>query len=95
VITLVGGTMFLMWLGEQITAARHRQRHLADHLRGHHRRNARGAGAVLRVRPLRRAQPGAVIIGVIVMVIATLFFVVFMERSCARSTSSIRAARSG
>ncbi len=26
VITLTGGTMFLMWIGEQITSARHRQR---------------------------------------------------------------------
>jgi hypothetical protein len=38
--------------------ARHRQRHLADHLRGHHRRDSRGAGAVLRIRPVRRDQPG-------------------------------------
>ncbi len=44
VITLVGGTVFLMWLGEQITAARRRQRHLADHLRRHRRRLADGAG---------------------------------------------------
>jgi len=42
VITLVGGTMFLMWLGEQITA---------------------------------------VIIGVLLVVIATITFVVFMERA--------------
>jgi preprotein translocase subunit SecY len=31
VTALVGGTMFLMWLGEQITSRGHRQRHLADH----------------------------------------------------------------
>ena len=29
--------MFLMWLGEQITGARRRQRHLADHLFRHRR----------------------------------------------------------
>jgi hypothetical protein len=47
VITLVGGTMFLMWLGEQITGARHRQRHLADHLRRHRRRLPRAIAQTL------------------------------------------------
>ena len=46
VITLVGGTMFLMWLGEQITQRGNRQRHLAHHLRRHHRGNPRRTGAV-------------------------------------------------
>ena len=36
VVTLTGGTMLLMWLGEQITSARDRQRRLADH-HGRHR----------------------------------------------------------
>ncbi len=51
VTTLVGGTMFLMWLGEQITAARRRQRHLADHLRGHRRQSSRRRRAALRAVP--------------------------------------------
>lgn len=33
VLTLVGGTMFLMWLGEQINVSRGGERHFADHLR--------------------------------------------------------------
>ena len=35
VITLVGGTVFLMWLGEQITARGVGKRYLVDHLRRH------------------------------------------------------------
>ena len=80
VITLVGGTMFLMWLGEQITA----------------RGIGNGISLIIFVGiiaelPAALAQffeqgrTGAittpVILGVIVMLIATLFFVVFMERS--------------
>ena len=79
-ITLVGGTMFLMWLGEQITA----------------RGIGNGISLIIFVGiiaevPAALAQffasgrsgaisPG-VIIGVIVMVIATIAFVVFMERA--------------
>ena len=92
-ITLVGGTMFLMWLGEQITA----------------RGIGNGISLIIFVGiiaevPAALAQffasgrsgaiSPAVIIGVIVMVVAVIAFVVFMERACARSTSSIRAARS-
>ncbi|WP_461429250.1 preprotein translocase subunit SecY [Gymnodinialimonas sp.] len=80
VITLVGGTMFLMWLGEQIT-----QRGIGN-----------GISLIIFVGiiaelPAALAQffetgrSGALstpaILGVIVMLIATLFFVVFMERS--------------
>ena len=36
VITLTGGTVFLMWLGEQVTS-RYRQRHFVDHPRRHRR----------------------------------------------------------
>ncbi|WP_317057089.1 MULTISPECIES: preprotein translocase subunit SecY [Roseovarius] len=79
-ITLVGGTMFLMWLGEQITA----------------RGVGNGISLIIFVGiiaelPAALAQffasgrsgalSPAVIIGVIVMVIATIAFVVFMERS--------------
>ncbi len=79
-ITLVGGTMFLMWLGEQITA----------------RGIGNGISLIIFVGivaelPAALAQffvsgrtgalSEAVIIGVIVMVIATIAFVVFMERA--------------
>jgi preprotein translocase subunit SecY len=79
-ITLVGGTMFLMWLGEQITA----------------RGVGNGISLIIFVGiiaevPAALAQffsqgrSGAispvVIVGVIVMVIAVIAFVVFMERS--------------
>jgi preprotein translocase subunit SecY len=79
-ITLVGGTMFLMWLGEQITA----------------RGIGNGISLIIFVGiiaevPAALAQffasgrsgaiSPAVIIGVIVMVIVIIAFVVFMERS--------------
>ena len=80
VITLVGGTMFLMWLGEQITA----------------RGIGNGISLIIFVGiiaevPAALAQffasgrsgsiSPAVIIGVLLMVVATIAFVVFMERS--------------
>jgi len=80
VITLVGGTMFLMWLGEQITA----------------RGVGNGISLIIFVGiiaeiPAALAQffsqgrsgalSPAVIIGVIVMVVVTIAFVVFMERA--------------
>ena len=80
VITLVGGTMFLMWLGEQITA----------------RGIGNGISLIIFVGiiaelPAALAQffeqgrTGAlatpIVIGVILMLLATLTFVVFMERS--------------
>ncbi len=80
VVTLVGGTMFLMWLGEQITA----------------RGIGNGVSLIIFTGivaeiPAAMAQffsqgrSGAistpVILGVIVMVIAVIAFVVFMERS--------------
>ena len=79
-ITLVGGTMFLMWLGEQITA----------------RGVGNGVSLIIFVGiiaevPAALAQffasgrtgaiSPAVIIGVIVMIIAVSTFVVFMERA--------------
>ncbi len=80
VITLVGGTMFLMWLGEQITA----------------RGIGNGISLIIFVGivaeiPAALAQffsqgrSGAisplVIVGVLILVIAVIAFVVFMERS--------------
>ena len=79
-ITLVGGTMFLMWLGEQITA----------------RGVGNGISLIIFVGiiaevPAALAQffsqgrsgalSPAVIIGVMVMVVVVIAFVVFMERS--------------
>ncbi len=79
-ITLVGGTMFLMWLGEQITA----------------RGIGNGISLIIFVGiiaevPAALAQffaqgrsgaiSPAVIIGVMVMVFVTIAFVVFMERT--------------
>jgi len=80
VITLVGGTMFLMWLGEQITS----------------RGIGNGISLIIFVgiiaeTPAALAQflsqgrsgaiSEAVIVGVILMVIAVIAFVVFMERA--------------
>jgi preprotein translocase subunit SecY len=80
VITLVGGTMFLMWLGEQITA----------------RGIGNGISLIIFVgivaeipaaiaQFLAQGRSGAlstpVILGVIVMVVAVIMFVVFMERA--------------
>ena len=80
IITLVGGTMFLMWLGEQITA----------------RGIGNGISLIIFVgiiaeipahtaQFLSQGRSGAVkplvIVGVLVMVMVLLAFVVFMERS--------------
>jgi preprotein translocase subunit SecY len=80
VITLVGGTMFLMWLGEQITA----------------RGIGNGISLIIFVGIvaeiphaligfLEQGRTGVfstpVILGVIVMVVAVIAFVVFMERA--------------
>lgn len=80
VITLVGGTMFLMWIGEQITA----------------RGIGNGISLIIFVGIVAeipaalanffaQGRSGAVstpvILGVIVMVIAVIAFVVFMERA--------------
>ncbi|WP_316015389.1 preprotein translocase subunit SecY [Roseobacter sp. HKCCA0434] len=80
VITLVGGTMFLMWLGEQITA----------------RGIGNGISLIIFVgiiaelpaaiaQFLEAGRTGAistpVVLGVIVMAIAVIAFVVFMERA--------------
>ncbi|PIB23908.1 preprotein translocase subunit SecY [Amylibacter kogurei] len=80
IITLVGGTMFLMWLGEQITA----------------RGIGNGISLIIFVGivaelPAALAQffvqgrsgalSPAVIIGVMVMIVAVIAFIVFMERA--------------
>ncbi len=80
VVTLVGGTLFLMWLGEQITA----------------RGIGNGVSLIIFIgiiaevpaaaaRFLSQGRSGdvspAVIIGVMVMVVLTIAFVVFMEQA--------------
>jgi len=80
VITLVGGTMFLMWLGEQITA----------------RGIGNGVSLIIfvgiiarlpaaTVQFLEQGRSGAispgVLIGVLIIVIAVITFVVFVERA--------------
>ena len=80
VVTLVGGTMFLMWLGEQITA----------------RGIGNGISLIIFVgiiaevpnalaQFLSQGRSGAispaVIVGVLLMVVAVIGFVVFMERA--------------
>lgn len=85
VITLVGGTMFLMWLGEQITS----------------RGIGNGISLIIFVGiiaevPAALAQffasgrsgaiSPAVIIGVILMVVVVIMFVVFMERALRKIT---------
>jgi preprotein translocase subunit SecY len=80
VITLVGGTMFLMWLGEQITA----------------RGIGNGISLIIFVGIIAeipaalaqffaQGQSGAIspalIVGVMIMVVAVIAFVVFMERA--------------
>jgi preprotein translocase subunit SecY len=80
VVTLVGGTMFLMWLGEQITA----------------RGIGNGISLIIFVGivaelPAALAQfftqgrtgalSPAVIVGILVMMVAVIAFVVFMERA--------------
>ncbi|MFO7919759.1 preprotein translocase subunit SecY [Rhodobacteraceae bacterium W635] len=80
VITLVGGTMFLMWLGEQITA----------------RGIGNGISLIIFVGIIaeipgalaqffEQGRTGAIstptVLGIIVMLLGTLTFVVFMERS--------------
>ncbi len=79
IITLVGGTMLLMWIGEQITA----------------RGVGNGISLIIFVGIIAeipaaiaaflstgvQSGSGGLIVGVILMVIVTLTFVVFMERS--------------
>ena len=81
VITLTGGTMFLMWLGEQITARGIGNgisliifAGIVADLPHAHRRHAR-------TRPHRARSRPALILGVIVMAVAVIAFIVFMERA--------------
>ncbi len=80
IITLVGGTMFLMWLGEQITARGIGNGISLIIFTGI---VAQMPGALARF--LTQGRTGAVspivIVGVLVMVVLVVAFVVFMERA--------------
>ncbi|MBY6049650.1 preprotein translocase subunit SecY [Vannielia litorea] len=80
VITLVGGTMFLMWLGEQITA-RGIGNGISLIIFVGIVAELPGALAQFFVQGQTGAISGGVVIGVLVMIVAVLTFVVFMERS--------------
>jgi preprotein translocase subunit SecY len=80
VITLVGGTMFLMWLGEQITA-RGVGNGISLIIFVGIIAEVPGAVAQFLSQGRSGAVSPAVIAGVIVMVIAVIAFVVFMERA--------------
>jgi preprotein translocase subunit SecY len=80
VITLVGGTMFLMWLGEQITA-----RGIGNGISliifvGIVAEIPRALAQFLESGRTGALSP-AVIVGVLVMIVAVIAFVVFMERA--------------
>jgi preprotein translocase subunit SecY len=80
VVTLVGGTMFLMWLGEQITA-RGIGNGISLIIFTGIVANFPGALARFFTQGRTGALSPAVIIGVIVMGVAVVAFVVFMERA--------------
>ncbi|MEM8849224.1 MAG: preprotein translocase subunit SecY [Pseudomonadota bacterium] len=80
VITLVGGTMFLMWLGEQITA-RGIGNGISLIIFVGIVAELPGALAQFFEQGRTGALSTAVILGVVLMLTVTLFFVVFMERS--------------
>ena len=80
IITLVGGTMFLMWLGEQITA-RGIGNGISLIIFTGIVAQMPGALAQFLTQGRTGAISPAVIIGVLVMVVAVVAFVVFMERA--------------
>ena len=80
VITLVGGTMFLMWLGEQITA-RGIGNGISLIIFTGIVANFPHALALFFTQGRTGALSPALIIGVMVLVVVTIAFVVFMERA--------------
>ena len=58
-LTLTTGTMFIMWLGEQITERGHRQWHVAHHLLGHRRKFPAERDCDLRSAANRTFRPAA------------------------------------
>ena len=79
-ITLTAGTMFLLWLGEQMTEKRHRQRCLAHYLRRYHDLNS---------RPIRRTfvemSAGAIspfgVISIALLFLATIVGIIYMTQA--------------
>ncbi len=81
VITLTGGTLFLMWLGEQITSRGiGNGSSLAHHLRGHRRAPSGDDHRRPGARPTGALSP-VIILGVAVAAVALVYFIVFMERA--------------
>jgi preprotein translocase subunit SecY len=72
--------MFLMWLGEQITSPRHRQRRLADH-HGRHRRALAAALAQMFEGGRSGSLDPIVIMLIVVMCAFLILFICFMERA--------------
>jgi preprotein translocase subunit SecY len=85
VITLVGGTMFLMWLGEQITARGIGNGISLIIFSGIVAELPRGIARFLELGREGAISTG-VILGVFVLAITTVAFVVFMERAQRRLT---------
>jgi len=80
VVTLTGGTMFLMWLGEQITA-RGVGNGISLIIMAGIVAGIPGALAGTLDLGAKGALPTFVIIGVIVLVVGVIAFIVFMERA--------------
>ena len=80
IVTLVGGTMFLMWLGEQITA-RGIGNGISLIIFTGIVANLPTALAQFLTQGRTGALSPAVIIGILVMMVAVVAFVVFMERA--------------
>ncbi len=80
IITLVGGTMFLMWLGEQITARGIGNGISLIIFTGIVAQMPRALAQFLTQGRTGALSP-AVIIGVMIMVVVVVAFVVFMERA--------------
>ncbi|MBF9234224.1 preprotein translocase subunit SecY [Microvirga alba] len=80
VITLTGGTMFLMWLGEQITSRGIGNGTSLIIFAGIVANLPRAIGGTLELGRQGALSTG-LIIGVLVMAVAIIYFVVFMERA--------------
>ncbi len=83
VISMVGGTIFLMWIGEQITARGVGNGQSLIIFAGIVSRIPSAVGAVLALGQQGALSP-LTILGIIVMVIAVVAFIVFMERAYRR-----------
>jgi preprotein translocase subunit SecY len=80
VLTLLTGTMFLMWVGEQITERGLGQRHFDHHLRRHRRRVCRVRWAVLFELVRTGAMHAISALFICALVVLVTGFVVFVEK---------------